>query len=265
METITLETGATQAPQIDEVTAAHGVAPVGIELPTGEAAERIQGAAHTAAAVALDGAGVAPTTDGRPRYGYREDSPPEVLALLRDAQAGDTEAFGHLYRMHVRRITGYVYKRMRDENQDAVPDVVQDAFCEAFADSRNAHHDVTGWLLTHAAKAYIRHARSNRQQERAVKATKEAVRREYAHGYARQHPGTITAVGRVTLAHALAKLAPAEREVVQHRYLDGQTQHATAIAVGKTLHAVKSAEHRALKKMREGLARPGGNGSSGEP
>ncbi|SRR6266508_3945779 len=187
------------------------------------------------------------------RYGYREDSPPEVVALLHQAQTGNTEAFAELYRLHVDRITRYVSARMRDEDRTAIPDVVQDTFCEALAELPSAHHDVTGWLLAHAAKAYIRFARSDRKQERAVRGAKEVVRREYAHGYARNHPG-ITAIGHVMLVHALARLAPRQREVVQHRYLEGQTQKATAILVGKTLSAVRSAEHRARVKLRAELS-----------
>src|SRR5207245_1525449 len=39
------------------------------------------------------------------RYGYREDSSPEVLALLDEAQGGSTEAFGDIYRLHRKRGT----------------------------------------------------------------------------------------------------------------------------------------------------------------
>ncbi len=188
------------------------------------------------------------------RYGYREDSSPEVIALLHQAQAGDKEAFADLYRLHVDRVTRYVSNRMWDEDRTAIPDVVQDAFCEAFAELAGAHHDVKGWLLAHAAKAYIRFVRSGRKQERVIKSAREAVRREYAYGYARHHPGDITAIGHVMLVHALARLAPSQREVLQHRYLEGQTQKATAILVGKTLSAVRSAEHRARVKLRTELS-----------
>src|SRR2546429_8829065 len=138
------------------------------------------------------------------RYGYRQDSPPEVVALLHQAQAGDTEAFAELHRLQIERVTRYVSARMRDENRDAIPDVVQDAFCEAFADLPKAHNDVTGWLLAHAAKAYIRYVRSDRQQWRAIKGVREQIRPEYVHGYARHHPGDIPAIGPRMLVHSLA-------------------------------------------------------------
>ncbi len=235
METLTLQKGALETfgqPALGEELAHQlGSSAVGVTVEV-TAAEPVQPA----------------------RHGYREDSPPEVIALLHQAQAGNTEAFAELYRLHVDRITRYVSARMRNEDRSAIPDVVQDTFCEALAELPSAHHDVTGLLLAHAAKAYIRYARSDRKQERAVRGAKEVVRREYAHGYARNHPGDITVIGYVMLVQALSRLTPSQREVVQRRYLEGQTQKATAVLVGKTLSAVQSAEHRALVKLREELA-----------
>ncbi len=275
METLTLEKGVFETPEIevttsDELPSQHtesqrarfdghesqavdtacvvgALAIVGSEARTAEAPSAEPGSAAAAGEQDI----VEPTPSAR--YGYREDSPPEVIALLHQAQAGDRESFAELYRMHVERVRRYVTARMWDEDRTAVPDVVQDAFCEAFADLPSAHHDVKGWLLAHAAKAYIRFVRADRQQGRVVTGVKEQVRREYAHGYARQHPGDITAIGHVMLVHALARLTPSQREVVQHRYLDGQSQAATAILTGKKLKAAKSAEYRALVKLREGL------------
>ncbi len=253
METLTLQKGVLEAPQVNEVSPLQPTSPASTETKRAEHTATIVDTARTAGAIALAGEGVQPATPERHRYGYREDSPPEIVALLEQAQAGNTEAYGDLYRLHRDRVTRYVAARMKDEDRQAVPDVVQDAFCEAFADLPNAHHDVTGWLLVHAAKAYIRYARSARHQERAIKESREMVRREYAHGYARQHRG-VTAIGHVTLVHALARLAPRQREVVQHRYLEGQTQKATAVLLGKTLSAVRSAEHRALVRLRDELS-----------
>ncbi len=258
METVTLEKGALEptGQQVIEEKLAVGLGKGALRLVEHEGttapSDEFGALGKLPHSLAAD-----PSTDveAQPiRYGYREDSSPEEIALLHQAQAGDTESFAELYRLHVRRVTGYVRKRMIDEDQDVIPDIVQDAFCEAFAELPNAHYDITGWFLTHAAKAYIRYARSRRQQERAVIATKDVVRREYAHGYARQHPGNITAIGHVMLVHALARLTPSQREVVQHRYLEGQTQAATAVILGKTLRAVRSNEWRALGRMREGLA-----------
>ncbi len=249
MDTLTNQKGVLAAPRIP-VTAPDAL----LVGPEPEVALRTRASVATARALGA----AASLTETRPeasedqrRRGYRQDSPPEQLALLSEAQAGNTDAFADLYRLHAPRVTRYVAARLRHEERDAVPDVVQDAFTEAFADLANAHHDVTGWLLTHAAKAYIRHIRANRRQERAVTGAREAVRRAYEYGHDWQPPSDgVQPIGHVMLVHGLARLTPYQRELVQHRYLDGQTQATTAELLGKTLAATKSTEHRALARLR---------------
>lgn len=259
METLTQEKGLLETPQVHELSLNQPAVTVGTEAKPNWYQHPALAVAQASGTVALAGEIGQPATPAStesPRYGYRQDSPPEVIALLHQAQAGNTEAFADLYRLHLDRVNRYVTARMWNEDRQAIPDVVQDTFCEAFADLGNAHNDVKGWLLAHAAKAYIRYVRSDRQQGRAIKAAKEAVRREYACGYARQHRGTETlaTIGHAMLVHALARLAPSQREVVQHRYLDGQSQATTAMLMGKKLKTAKSVEYRALAKLREGLA-----------
>ena len=53
----------------------------------------------------------------------------EAVALLRQAQSGDREAFGQLYTNHVAHVRRYVSARLRERDRDAVPDVVQDTGC----------------------------------------------------------------------------------------------------------------------------------------
>jgi len=187
------------------------------------------------------------------RYGYRQDSPPEVIALLHDAQNGSAESFANIYRLHAARLTRYVSARTPIDDRDAIPDIVQDAFCEAFADLPNAHHDVKGWLLSHAAKAFIRHARATAQQGKAELATREALRTRSS-GRSAEFPveaELAPALGRTILPQALARLTPRERRCIQYRHLEGQTQATTAALLGGKLSGTKTTEYRALAKLRE--------------
>jgi len=271
METLTLQKGGLETPIVQESglvqsLASGQLATQQIEVhafPSSEDDPQPVDEACAVGAAALAGedahlAGPAQQIQQERRYGYREDSPPEVIALLHEAQAGDTAAFAELYRLHADRVTRYVTSRMWEENRDAVPDVVQEAFCEALVDLGNAHTDVKGWLLAHAAKAYIRFVRADRKQERVVRSAREDVRREYAYGHSREQryggSGTVVAIGRISLVQALARLVPNQRRCIQHRYLEGQMQITTAGLMGKSLKAVKSAEHRALVKLRGELA-----------
>jgi RNA polymerase sigma-70 factor, ECF subfamily len=202
------------------------------------------------------------------RHGYRQDSPPEVIDLLHRAQAGDTEAFAGLYRSHLGRVTRYVGARMRDWNRDAIPDVVQDTFCEAFADLPAAHHDVAGWLLAHAAKACLRHDWSNRRYVRAAKTMEHNAREEQRNGTPCMAAQTRTElvvdpgagakeqcppIGRLTLVHALARLATDQRRAMQLRFIDGLPRQERATAMDRSLDALQSLEWRALGRLRASL------------
>jgi RNA polymerase sigma factor (sigma-70 family) len=184
--------------------------------------------------------------------GYRRDSPPETLALLHRAQSGDGEAFAELYRSHVDRVTKYVAACLRDRSRDAVPDIVQDAFCEAFADLPAAHHDVTGWFLAHAAKARRRHEWSVRRYTRATITTEQELQRTgSAAGADEPRPPT----GRTVLVQALARLAADQRRAVQLRFLDGLPRDDQAHELNRSPEAARALETRAIRNLRTYLAR----------
>jgi len=89
METMTSQKGAGQGPI--EFTPA-GIA----EQESTLAAGAIPGNAAGAPNEAVDQTTLVQTEGVR--YGYREDSPREEIALLHEAQAGNVEAFAELYR-----------------------------------------------------------------------------------------------------------------------------------------------------------------------
>jgi RNA polymerase sigma-70 factor, ECF subfamily len=184
------------------------------------------------------------------RHGYRVDSPPEELALLHQAKAGETEAFAELYRLHVATVTRYVGARMRD--RDAVPDLVQDAFCEALAALPSAHNDVRGWFLAHASVACLHHTWSNRRYVRAAKELHEESLTRSG-----EHPDvsvrTVATIGHLGLAHALSRLTTDERRAIQLRFLDGLPPAYRAIALNRPPDGVRGLERRALKKLRENI------------
>lgn len=182
------------------------------------------------------------------RYGYREDSPPEVIDLLHRAQAGDAEAFADLYRTQIDRVTRYVGARMRQRDRDAIPDLVQDAFCDALADLPLAHHDVTGWLLAHAAKACTRHEWTRRRYIRAAKTVQENARP--AAQEVEPASDLPTAIGHLTLVHALSRLAPDQRRAMHLRFMDGLPRQHRAEELDRSLVALKSLEWRALRNLR---------------
>src|SRR6059058_4742288 len=110
METLTPQKGAFAVPRIPVTNA--DIAPTGPEpeavsgLGISPATEQVLGTTALLSEVDI-ASDLAPGADQR-RRGYREDSPPEVIGLLHQAQAGNAEAYGDLYRLHVERVSRYV-------------------------------------------------------------------------------------------------------------------------------------------------------------
>jgi RNA polymerase sigma-70 factor, ECF subfamily len=169
--------------------------------------------------------------------------------LLTRIRAGSHEAFEELYRRYVDNVTRYLSRRMRDKDPDAIPDLVQEAFCEAFAASGSAIEDMEGWLIRQAAKACTRYDWSHRRYVRAVLTTYEAAQTAAASTDDDQ-PGV---PGRISLVHGLARLKPDQRRAVHLRYLEEFPRDVTAQLMGRTANAVKLLERRALRNLRTDL------------
>lgn len=253
MEQITPMKGVFNAPQAAERNgnhyAIHPEPEIGaIALATIEAADTAPGPPVAA-----------PLESQRP-VPYRRETSPETVALVRDAQAGNVEAFGELYRQHLDAVTRYVTARMRDKDRDAIPDLVHDAFYEALANLPSAPDDVTGWLFRLAAKACTRHEWSNRRYVRAALTVGETAQRiTAADNYATEAPPNI---GHIPYAHALARLAPDQRLAIQLRYHEEYPRDLAAELMGRTRDAMKHLEYRALRNLRQALAWTALQGSS---
>jgi RNA polymerase sigma-70 factor (ECF subfamily) len=173
-----------------------------------------------------------------------------TVALLHQAQLGDRDAFAELYRAFHGPVTAYVTVRMRDRDRDAVPDLVQEAFCDALAQLHTALPDVRGWFIILAAKACIRHDWSRRRYTRAAYAVHdEATRTDRSLASA----ATPTRLGRLTFAHALARLTPDQRRAFQLRYIDEYPRDAAARLMHRSIAAVRWLEWKALQRLQVSL------------
>jgi len=168
------------------------------------------------------------------------------------------------------------------DNHNATPDLVQEAFCNAFANLPSAHHDVIGWLLAHAARACIAYEWSNRRYIRAAKAIEaearvaeqladitcpsagEAEDRPEPHSDLEQalaqELNVPAKLGRIAFVQALARLTPDQRKAVQLRFLDGLPRDMRADELRRTPNAVSLLERRALRNLRaefSGIERQG--------
>ena len=173
-----------------------------------------------------------------------------AVALLHQAQLGDRDAFAELYRAFRGPVTAYVTVRMRDRDRDAVPDLVQEAFCDALAQLPTALLDVRGWFIILAAKACIRHDWSRRRYTRAAYAVHDETGRADT---SLAPAGTPVRLGRLTFVHALARLTPDQRRAIQLRHLDGYPRDAAARVMNRSIAAMESLERRALRRLQRSL------------
>jgi RNA polymerase sigma-70 factor (ECF subfamily) len=190
-----------------------------------------------------------------PRPARRRAISAEAVVLLRMAQAGDRDAFAHLYRAYVGNVRGYITVRMRERDRDAVPDLVQDTFCAALDELDHAHDDVRGWLIQLAAKMCTRYSWAARRYLRAALTTGELQRSAAASN----PPAAPTAATAQLIAQALAELEPDERRTVQLRFLDGCPREETARLMGCSPWTVRRRQARALHRLASRLATDGGN------
>ena len=181
------------------------------------------------------------TTSASQRRRPAAETNSDLLARL---HAGDSAAFGELYEHSAAVLTRYVAARLRDSDRDAVDDLVQEAFCTALAEPRLLGEDLLGSMLRLAARAVTRHGWSQRRYLRAAYTVYED--RTSDPQPARVTPAVLRRPG---FTHALARLTPPQRQVVQLRYLDGYPRDHTAAAMGRSVEAVRWLERAALRRL----------------
>jgi len=170
--------------------------------------------------------------------------------LVDRARCGDRAAFAQLYELTLDRVTRYVAVRMRDRDRDAIDDLVHDAYCFALAEPTLIGDDPMGSMLRLAARAVTRHQWSNRRYVRAALTVGEDQQtRPVPDPLGSAGPTVSEAISRVTFVHALARLAPDQRRAFQLRHIDGYPRDAVAVAMGRTVEAVRHLERAAMRHL----------------
>ena len=164
--------------------------------------------------------------------------------LLGRSAAGDSAA----YEAFVARHEGWLYRYARALAGDEVDDVIQDAFVDAWrgAGSFAGDDSARGWLVAVARHAFYRRHR-HRAGEPAVHESLESVDDlAFAAGWGTASPADMfeQTITREAIEAALARIDPAEREVVVLRDLEGFSADEAAALVGVTRAALKSRLHR---------------------
>lgn len=167
--------------------------------------------------------------------------------IINRAQRGDVQAVGTLYDLHHERIYRYVWSRVGQ--QRLAEDLTGEVFARMVAnlpDYRPVGQPFQAWLYRIAHNLIADHYRQD--------GGNEMMSLDGMVGIKEMTESPDAVVERVLTAEriqkALDRLDPTQREVVVLRFLVGLPLQEVAAAIGKTVAATKSLQHRGLTYLR---------------
>lgn len=167
-------------------------------------------------------------------------------ALVRAAQAGDTEAFEALYGRTSDRVYAVCLRMSGDA--DRATELVQDVFVRVWQKLPGFRGDsqFTTWLHRLTVNLVLQERRSRGRREAREVGAPDLER--YERAARRSMPGT-----RVDLERAIAALPDKARRVLVLRDIEGYRYDEIARMTGVTLGTVKAQIHRARGLVKEAL------------
>jgi RNA polymerase sigma-70 factor, ECF subfamily len=176
---------------------------------------------------------------------------PTDAGLMREAQAGEHLALGELYDRFASRAYRTAFSVCHD--RDCAQEAVQDAFVSIWASRatyKPARGPVIAWAMTivrHRA-IYLAQRRSAAAllDEGAARLNDEPARDDVPADFAAQAETQ-------QLAELLARLPPAQREVIRLGFFDGLTHEEIASRLALPPGTVKGRMRLGLTKLRSGL------------
>nr|WBO80672.1 sigma-70 family RNA polymerase sigma factor [Streptomyces sp. SBE_14.2] len=173
---------------------------------------------------------------------------PELIAR---ARGGDREAFAALYYEHYGHVYGFLLVRTR--NRHLAEDLTQEAFIRALRRIDNytwQGRAFSAWLTTIAKNLYLDEVACGRTRLETPVA-------EFDEPRGTQHDTESLVLRELeaveaheTVRSALHSLNALQRHCVELRFLDELTPQETALALGRSVGAVKTLTYRALRKLR---------------
>jgi RNA polymerase sigma-70 factor (ECF subfamily) len=175
-----------------------------------------------------------------------------MVALVRQAQAGDAEAFGQLYDRYVEGVYRFCYHRV--SSVSLAEDLTSETFFRALrgiGGFRWQGRDFGAWLTTIARNLVIDHYRSSRTRLETVSGELPE-RGDLGPGPEEQ---ALTRLTNEALGQALHGLADEQRDCLIMRFLQGLTTAQTAEVLGRSEGAVRQLQLRAVRNLAKRLPR----------
>jgi RNA polymerase sigma-70 factor, ECF subfamily len=182
----------------------------------------------------------------------------DVEAMVRDARAGDTHALGRLYDTYRDRVARFATGRLGDVEK--AEDVTSETF-EAVLRNLGSYRpgtDFEAWLFTiaHRRVADVFRRRSRRREvalDEAVDPAQRGGRSGSLPAVAGPEEAVLAAERRAEVAGAFRRLRADQQEVLALRVLGGLSATQVGEVLGKSEGAVRVAQHRALRSLREAM------------
>ena len=182
--------------------------------------------------------------------GMAELTQVDVEAMVRDARAGDAHALGRLYDTYRDRVVRFATGRLGDAEK--AEDVTSETFESVLRNlgSYRAGTDFEAWLFTIARRRVADHFR-RRSRRREVELDETVHPDRHLPAVAGPEEAVLAAERRAEVAGAFRRLRADQQEVLALRVLGGLSAVQVAEVLGKSEGAVRVAQHRALRSLRE--------------
>jgi RNA polymerase sigma-70 factor, ECF subfamily len=176
----------------------------------------------------------------------------DVEAMVRDARAGDTRALGQLYDTYRDRVARFATGRLGDPER--AEDVTSETF-EAVLRNLGSYRpgtDFEAWLFTIAHRR-VTDVFRRRSRRREVALDETALPGPLPPAVAGPEEAVLAAERRSEVAGAFRRLRADQQEVLALRVLGGLSATQVGEVLGKSEGAVRVAQHRALRSLREAM------------
>jgi RNA polymerase sigma-70 factor, ECF subfamily len=185
-------------------------------------------------------------TQGQPDVGSGDAGPPDnTHDLVRQAQAGDPDAFGVLYDRYVDLVHRYVYYRVG--SQALAEDLTSETFLRALRRISSYTWqgvDIGAWFVTIARNLVADHYKSGRYR---LEVQVQEVRDDRA--LEGPEDEVLDALDHRVLLEAVTRLGAEQQECIVLRFLQGLSVSETALVMGKNDGAVKALQYRAVRSL----------------
>jgi RNA polymerase sigma-70 factor (ECF subfamily) len=172
---------------------------------------------------------------------------------LADARRGDAAAFRRVHAAVAPRVHGFVRRRLSAADADDVAGRVWLRVVERLDDYDPRRGPVVGWVLAIARSAVVDHERSRRRGGVVAGAVPDG--EDTVATLASPLDRLLDGERDRALAAQLRDLPPATAELLALRFADGLRHAEIAAVLGASEAAVKQRLSRALKDLRERIAR----------